>query len=33
MPADVVITTGERTMLQYLVGPLLDKLALGMRER
>jgi HlyD family secretion protein len=33
MPADVIITTGERTVLQYLVGPLLDKLALGMRER
>jgi HlyD family secretion protein len=32
MPADVLIVTGERTMLQYLVGPMLDKLALGMRE-
>jgi HlyD family secretion protein len=33
MPADVLISTGERTMLQYLLGPLRDALAKTMRER
>ena len=33
MPADVLISTGERTMLQYLIGPLRDALAKTMRER
>ncbi len=33
MPADVVIITGERTLLQYLVGPLVQRLAVGMREK
>lgn len=33
MPADVLISTGERTMLQYLLGPLRDALARTMRER
>jgi HlyD family secretion protein len=32
MPADVLITTGERTLLQYLVGPLVDIVAKSMRE-
>jgi HlyD family secretion protein len=32
MPADVLITTGERTLLQYLVGPLADIVAKSMRE-
>jgi HlyD family secretion protein len=33
MPADVLISMGERTMLQYLLGPLRDALAKTMRER
>lgn len=33
MPADVLINTGERTMLQYLVGPLLDRVSKTMREK
>jgi HlyD family secretion protein len=33
MPADVIITTGERTLLQYLVGPMQDALFKTMRER
>jgi HlyD family type I secretion membrane fusion protein len=32
MSADVVITTGERTALQYLISPLLERLGMGMRE-
>lgn len=32
MPADVLIVTGERTMLAYLIGPLRDRLARGMRD-
>ena len=33
MPADVIISTGERTVLQYLVSPLSNALAKSMRER
>ena len=33
MPAEVVIVTGERTLLQYLVGPLVQRLTTGMREK
>ncbi len=33
MPADVLILTGERTMLQYLLQPLADRIATSMRER
>jgi HlyD family secretion protein len=33
MPADVLITTGERTLLQYLVGPISDLFAKSMREQ
>jgi HlyD family secretion protein len=33
MPADVLITTGERTILQYLVGPISDLIAKSMREQ
>lgn len=33
MQATVLITTGERTLLKFLVGPLTDKLARVMRER
>ncbi len=33
MPADVLITTGERTALQYLIGPLADLIAKSMREQ
>ena len=33
MPAEVVIITGERTLLQYLVGPLAQRLTAGMREK
>jgi HlyD family secretion protein len=32
MPADVLVTTGERTVLAYLAGPLSDTLAKTMRE-
>jgi HlyD family secretion protein len=32
MPADVLISTGERTMLQYLLQPLSDRFAKSMRE-
>ena len=33
MPADVVIITGERTLLQYLLGPVIQRLTVGMREK
>ena len=33
MPADVLISRGERTMLEYLVAPLRSTLATSMRER
>lgn len=33
MPADVIISTGERTVLQYFVGPLMDVVSKSMRER
>jgi HlyD family secretion protein len=33
MPADVLINTGERTMAQYLLGPLYDRMAKTMREK
>lgn len=33
MPADVLISRGERTMLEYLVDPLRSTLATSMRER
>ena len=33
MPADVVIITGERTLLQYLVGPVMQRLTTGLREK
>ena len=33
MPADVLISTGERTLLQYLIRPLADRWATSMRER
>jgi len=32
MPADVLISTGERTMLQYLLQPISDRFAKSMRE-
>jgi HlyD family secretion protein len=32
MPADVLISTSERTMLQYLLAPLTDRFAKSMRE-
>jgi HlyD family type I secretion membrane fusion protein len=32
MPADVLITTGERSVLDYIIGPLLNAIAKGMRE-
>ena len=32
MPSDVLIVTGERSMLDYLVGPLANLLSKGMRE-
>jgi HlyD family type I secretion membrane fusion protein len=33
MPADVVIVNGERTVLSYLVSPLVDAIAKSMREQ
>ena len=33
MPASVLISTGERTMLTYLVGPLYERIIRTMRER
>lgn len=33
MPADVVIVTGERTLLQYLLGPVLRRISTGFREK
>jgi HlyD family secretion protein len=33
MPADVIINTGERTLLQYLLNPLGNRLAKSMREK
>ncbi len=33
MPADVVIVNGERTVLSYLVSPLVDAIATSMREQ
>ena len=33
MPATVLISTGERTLLKYLVGPLFDAIERTMRER
>lgn len=32
MPADVVVRTGERTMLQYLVKPLIDRMSFSLKE-
>lgn len=33
MPADVIISTGERTFVEYLIRPLTDMFYKGMRER
>ena len=33
MPADVMIATGERTLLNYLIGPLTESLGRGFREK
>jgi HlyD family type I secretion membrane fusion protein len=33
MPADVIISTGERTLVQYLIKPLEDSFSKGMREQ
>lgn len=32
MPAEVVIKTGERTMLTYLLGPLLKRVSGSLKE-
>ena len=32
MPADVMIKTGERTFFEYLIRPLTDRMALGLKE-
>jgi len=32
MQADVVVVTGERTVLQYLLRPLVSRFSAGMRE-
>lgn len=33
MPADVIIKTGERTFLQYLIKPLADRMATSLKEQ
>jgi hypothetical protein len=33
MPADVIIATGERTLVRYLVKPLIDTFHRSMREK
>jgi multidrug efflux pump subunit AcrA (membrane-fusion protein) len=33
MPADVIIPTGERTVFDYLVAPLVERFQTSMRER
>jgi HlyD family type I secretion membrane fusion protein len=33
MPADIVIQTGERTMLEYLINPFLNRFALSFKEK
>jgi hypothetical protein len=33
MPADVVIPTGERTVFDYLVAPIIERFQTSMRER
>jgi HlyD family secretion protein len=32
MNADVIVSTGERVAIQYLIGPLADRIRVGMRE-
>jgi protease secretion system membrane fusion protein len=32
MPAEVVIKTGERSLLKYLLHPLLKRIAVSMKE-
>ncbi len=33
MPADVIVSTGERTMFEYFIRPMTDMFTMGMRER
>lgn len=33
MPADVIVTTGEQTPLDYFLGPLFDRISHGLREK
>ena len=33
MPVQVVIKTGERTLMNYLVKPLFDRIAISFKER
>jgi protease secretion system membrane fusion protein len=33
MPVEIVIKTGSRTLLQYLVSPLLKRIAASMKEQ
>jgi protease secretion system membrane fusion protein len=33
MPAEIIILTGERTLLTYLLSPLTRRLAASMKER
>jgi protease secretion system membrane fusion protein len=33
MPAEIIIRTGERTVLTYLLNPLTRRLAASMKER
>lgn len=33
MPADIIIATGERTLMEYLLKPLEDRFSKGMREK
>jgi len=32
MPAEVIVKTGEQTLLNYLLGPFLKRLASSMKE-
>jgi protease secretion system membrane fusion protein len=32
MPADIIVKTGEQTLLNYLLGPFLKRLASSMKE-
>jgi hypothetical protein len=33
MPADVILPTGERTVMSYLMAPIFERFTMSMRER